>query len=80
MLPLVAGLFIGQQRCGNGSDAVDREKQPTRRASRPDRGDDRKSVEAVSMPGDLSEQHHSNQEQIDVGAVGDTDKRMAGRE
>jgi hypothetical protein len=64
--------IVGQEYGDDRADQIDERKQPRGGATGMRCRLRGQPVEEALLPGDLSQQHHSEQEQIDIRAVGDT--------
>jgi hypothetical protein len=62
---------VGKEHRDQDADAIDQGEQPQRRTLGRAHRMASDPVEQPFLPGDLGQQHHADEEQIDVGALGD---------
>src|SRR3954451_5860257 len=66
---------VRKKRRHNNSDDVDQREQSLRRAARMRRGNAGEPLEQAFTARELGDEHHAGQEEINVGAFGDSRSR-----
>ena len=72
--------IVGQEGGGNDAGRIDQQEEPGCRSPGVDSRGRRDPVEQSLLARGLAEQHHADQEEIDVGALGDRAERGDGRQ
>ena len=73
------GGVVGQEDRHDRANEIDQREQPRGRAVRHPRRARGQPVEQTLRPGQFGQQHHTDEEQVNIRALGDAPQRIAGR-